>query len=283
MECRPSAMNYCRKDHAKREIYDLVYSFVAYGKFFAFCLIVGIFFSIAALVHLFGVAMGKDLKASKIRVSRFFNGLLLMILPVDLHYDGDDLVHGGSFLIVANHLSYLDVIVICSLYPACFITSVEMRGVPFLGWICRATGCLFVERRNRDRLDDEVTEIASQLASGNHVMLFPEGTSGDGAGVARFRKPLFRAAIKAGSKVAAICINYLEIDGVPVSLANRDSLFWYGKMTFFKHFLSVLKMRTIAVRVSLMEIITTSPEVKTEELAGEAHRAVESGFIAIRR
>jgi 1-acyl-sn-glycerol-3-phosphate acyltransferase len=249
----------------------------AWVKLLLFSMLCSLFFITEAVLHMFSLAINQELRSRKIQVSRFYNRALVKILGLQIRYTGNPSKPHENFLLVANHLSYLDVIIFASLFPACFVTSVEMRHAAFLGWICRATGCLFVERRSRVGLDGEIQKIANELVHGNNVMLFPEGTSTDGTSVSRFRRPLFQAAIAASRRVAVLVINYRNIDNESVDISNRDRLFWYGKMTFFDHFLGVLKMRSITVDVSLMGVLD-STHSRADELASAAQLLAESGF-----
>lgn len=88
-----------------------------------------------------------------------------------------------SGLIVANHISYLDVLVLSRVAPLLFVTSTEVRDTPGLGLITRLAGCLFVERRNRSKIKSDSSDIQAALDSNIPVVLFPEGTSSDGSGV----------------------------------------------------------------------------------------------------
>src|SRR5262245_37813580 len=78
----------------------------------------------------------------------------LFLLNVKVRRRGEHLPE-GSALLVGNHLSYLDILLLCAETPTCFVTSNEIRDTPFLGLIVRMAGCLFVERRNRDNLHNE--------------------------------------------------------------------------------------------------------------------------------
>ncbi len=158
---------------------------------------------------------------------------------------------------VANHLSYLDVIILGALRPMAFVTSVEIKNTPFLGHLARLAGSLFVERRSRDNLSQEQQEIEKALKAGISVTIFPEATTTNGEEIKMFKRPLFASAIKANVLVAPICLNYQKIDEEKIYQHNRDHLFWYGDMTFFAHFWGVLKLKKIEVKVNVESPIET--------------------------
>lgn len=156
-----------------------------------------------------------------------------------------------TYLYAANHLSYLDVLVHASLFPSTFITSREMRETVFLGHVCRAALCFFVDRKNRRRLAKEIGAVADLLKGGVPVTLFPEGAAGDGVEVRPFRPPLFKACAVAGAPVLPLTLNYRTLDSVPVGPGNRDDVCWYGGMAFWPHVWRLLHHRRIEVDVTV--------------------------------
>ena len=183
-----------------------------------------------------------------------------------------------NYLFVSNHLSYTDILVICGYYPACFVTSVEMRDTPFLGQICKLAGCVFVERRNKKNLGQEVKEITDALKAGLDVVIFPEATSTNGEEVIRFRRPLFRAACDSQISVKPLTINYRFLDEEPVSCKNRDKVFWYGDMTFADHLWGVFRIKKIAVDLTVGESLKVGEEQDHGVLAEISHSRVVSSY-----
>src|SRR6266446_9871372 len=86
-----------------------------------------------------------------------------------------------SGLLVCNHLSYLDVIVLSSIGPCIFVAKRDVAGWPLFGWLAKAAGTIFVDRENRLSSPAVVDLVRAALASGSVVVLFPEGTSSDGS------------------------------------------------------------------------------------------------------
>ncbi len=178
--------------------------------------------------------------------------------------------------IVSNHLGYLDALVISSLLPVSFVTSIEMRDAFFIGQITKLAGCLYVERRNKENLQGEISMLTDALCNGVNVCVFPEATSTNGESVLRFRRPLYAAAVQSKAPVIPLCLNYESIDGSPVCAGNRDLLFWYGDMPFFSHLWSLWRIRTARVHVTFGQpILTTSA---ASAIAEESHLAVSSHF-----
>ncbi len=188
---------------------------------------------------------------------------------------------GEGHLIVANHLSYLDILVVASLRPMLFVTSNEIRDSGFLGYLAKAGGCHFVERRNRDQIQREVAEIAGSLSQGLSVVVFPEATSTNGAQVLPFKVALMDAAIVSGRPLLPLCLNYREIAGQPVGVSNRDEICWYGDMTFLNHIINVARRGDIVVAVTKLREVGVRPESDRKSLASEAYAQIVGHYVQI--
>lgn len=199
--------------------------------------------------------------------------LLLLGVRVTLRHRERLLAKGRGRLVVANHVSSLDILLLSSLAPSIFITSVELGRMPFLGLLARAGGSIFVERRNPSGLKREIAAVVRSLRAGLPVVLFPEGTTSKGDGVTPFKNSLFDAAVRAGTDVQPVCIRYLAIDGKTVSPADCDVIFYHG-IRFPRHALGVLGCRSIHAEVTTLPLIPAGPGAARKELAARAHRAV---------
>jgi 1-acyl-sn-glycerol-3-phosphate acyltransferase len=145
-----------------------------------------------------------------------------------------------SGLLVCNHLSYLDIIALSGLQPCVFVAKRDVRGWPLFGWLARAAGTIFVERNYRSAAATEVAKISPAIESGLLVVLFPEGTSSDGATVLPFKSSLLQAAVATRCPVAAAGIDYDLTDG---SVAN-DVCYWRD-MTLVPHLFNLFFKREI--------------------------------------
>ncbi|MGE0526572.1 MAG: lysophospholipid acyltransferase family protein [Bdellovibrionales bacterium] len=189
---------------------------------------------------------------------------------------------GRNALYVGNHLSYLDVLVISSRVSVCFVTSKEIKSTPVLGQICQMAGCLFVERRNRMNIHNEVKEIAEGLQQGLSVAIFPEATSTNGEQILRFRRPLYVAAIDALTPVVPFCLNYRRVGGSPINRTSRDNVFWYGDMPFVPHLWALCRSGGVEVDLHFLAAVPISPEVDAALLAERTQGQVESVFQPVR-
>ena len=141
----------------------------------------------------------------------------------------------GCGVLVANHLSYLDVVVFSAATPCFFVAKAEVSRWPYFGEAARSGGTLFIERGSRASADQVAAQIADRLAVSVPVLFFPEGTSTDGSTVRRFHSRLFVPAMQAGAPVTAAAIRYVRADGGP----ERD-LCWFGDAPFLPHLWRVL-------------------------------------------
>jgi 1-acyl-sn-glycerol-3-phosphate acyltransferase len=191
----------------------------------------------------------------------------------------DHLVSDAPSLIVSNHLSWLDILVIASIRPTVFVTSVEIRDSGFLGMVCKLAGCHFVERRSRSNIGVEVEKMAETLREGFAVGLFPEGTTSNGAAVLPFKVSLFDAAIAAGVPVQPVCLNYLTIDGRSVDIESGRRLFWYGDMEFLPHLWALMFVDHVEVEVTVLDPVAIDHGVDRKALAGQAWKQISTCYI----
>lgn len=163
-----------------------------------------------------------------------------------------------SGLLVCNHLSYLDIIALSSLRPCAFVAKREVRGWPLFGSLARAGGTIFVERKGRSATANEVKRISSAIESGLLVVLFPEGTSSDGAMVLPFKSSLLQAAIAARCPIGTAGIDYWLEDG-----SVADEVCYWRDMTLVPHLLNLFGKRFIEATVHFSSSRVRSCDRKT--------------------
>ena len=136
-----------------------------------------------------------------------------------------------------------------------------------------------MERRNRSRLASEIDMISGVLTSkGPPLCVFPEATSSNGEQVLPFKGALFDSAARTGAPLIPICIHYEKANGAPISKELRDSVFYYGEMTFGEHFLRFCRLRSLDVTVEVLDPIVSAPGASRKELAERAYRAIVSAY-----
>ena len=201
-------------------------------------------------------------------------GLLHMQVQIDGHVPA-----AHSFLIVSNHMSYIDPLVLFNALSAVFVTSIEVRENKTLGPLCRLSECYFVERRNKFNIKQEITDIGQYLQLGCNVVFFPEGTSTNGDKILRFKTSFFQVAVNENATILPVCLQYLQIDGEDITPANRDSLYWYGNMGFFEHLVLILSLRKVKARVTILPELSVAGRDKNR-LAAIAQQRIEDFYFA---
>ncbi len=186
-----------------------------------------------------------------------------------------------QYLFLGNHLGFLDIFILSSMRPTLFVTSVEMRETPFLGLMCELGGCLFVERRSRKSLVQEISEIRSLLKDGFSIAIYPEGTSGDGSRILPFKKSLLTAATESGVPLKVMVINYLKVNGQKVDHGWREYVFWYGDLQFFPSLWRIFTLQSIEVELSFHEEIHVSAKHDRREVAAKAQAIVEKHYVPV--
>jgi 1-acyl-sn-glycerol-3-phosphate acyltransferase len=183
-----------------------------------------------------------------------------------------------SCLIVANHVSYTDILVLASIRPMVFITSVELKRTFPLGMFARLGGSIFVERRNPAGLKREISDIERTLRDGLSVVLFPEGTTFNGDTVHPFKNSLFTAALSTAAPVLPVCICYRRINGRRIDEGNRDAVYYYGGTTFPEHAPRLLALRSVHVDCLMLDPVEAGPDRSRKDVAARCHGVISAAY-----
>lgn len=193
--------------------------------------------------------------------------LLLMgvVVRVASHRDIEDMPH----LLVANHVSWLDVLVIQSLHPSVFVAKREVGQWPVVGSIAKACGVVFVDRGSPSSAKKMVDDVANALHHGYRVAGFPEGTSSEGHAVSLFHANLFEAAINRHVDVQPIALRYVDEHTGDLCMTPA----FVGEMGFVESLHRIMTAQVITVDVHLGASI--SPEGHSRRtLAHLSYRSV---------
>ena len=145
----------------------------------------------------------------------------------------------GPFLMVSNHLSYVDVIALGSQTDCAFIAKSDVASWPVLGLICKTMDTIFVDRRLKRDVRRVMLQIDQTLKSGLGVVLFAEGTSTNGQGVLPFKTSLLDFAARNHVPVHYASVRYVA----PAGETPADtSVCWWGEMTFPDHLFRLLQL-----------------------------------------
>src|SRR5436305_6954564 len=187
-------------------------------------------------------------------------------------------------LIVANHSSWLDISIITACAPVVFVAKAEIARWPFFGLLAKLQRSVFVERDRRQKTGEVNAEIARRLAEGDPVLLFGEGTAGDGNRVMPFRTALIgaaRDAIASAGHVSQVWIQPLSIayvsqQGIPLGRHLRPRATWYGKMKLVGHIGGIVRSGAVDVSVTWGEPIAYDGATDRKALARQLESAVRN-------
>lgn len=188
---------------------------------------------------------------------------------------------GGSTLFVANHVSYLDIPVLSALIDATYVAKSEVGTWPLFGWIAKLTRAILVKRDGRD-VGAQRQQMQSRLLSGESLILFPEGTSTDGSGVAPFKSSLFgivqRLPAEVDLVIQPVSVAYpRSVDGTRLDGPLRSLYCWYGDAILMPHLFRVFGLKGAEVEVRFHDPIPVGPSLNRKDLARRAQAAVEAG------
>ena len=172
------------------------------------------------------------------RVIRIFN--------LEIRSQGSIPGHG---LLVSNHLSYLDVLVISALTPSVFVAKREVKTWPIFGFFARLAGTLFVDRCRRIQADTSARELETVLSDGRLAVLFPEGTSSDGQHVLPFRSALLEPVANCRHPISVSAMQY-ELNAGNV----QEEVCYWKNMTLLPHLLNLLSKPALVAHVRFLRV-----------------------------
>ena len=177
-------------------------------------------------------------------IKRHWSRRLLHLLRVEARLFGAIDVHGGNVLLVANHVSWLDIFVLNAHRPARFVAKSELAGWPLAGRLIRGAGTIFVDRERRHDTRRVNHQAAQALAAGDVVAVFPEGTTTDGATLLKFHASLLQPIVEAQGHVLPVAIRYRDGSG-----AHSTAPAYVGDESFAQSFWRVCGARRLVVEL----------------------------------
>lgn len=150
-------------------------------------------------------------------------------------------------LVVSNHLSYLDIVILSAVMPCFFVSKAEIARWPYFGKAARTGGTIFLDRKSRASTVEVARQIADRIKLPVPVLLFPEGTSSDGLQVLSFHSSLYEPAAAAGAPVTAAAVRYVLDQG------HERDLCWFDDTLFLPHLWKVLGTRGFSAQVTFGE------------------------------
>ena len=178
----------------------------------------------------------------------------------------------GPRLIAANHVSWLDILVLCSVEPVCFLAKREVEAWPVISAFARLQETVFVDRQRRRTIPAANAAMAQRMLAGRPMLLFPEGTTGDGSALRKFHSSHFAAArdlLATEKGIETVCVQ-------PVALRYSSSTAaWLGDATLLPHLWSLLKGEPIRCDLVFGKPLAFARGGNRKVIAGQAAAAIE--------
>lgn len=206
----------------------------------------------------------------------YYHRLVCRILGVRVEIAGD-VPRAGPMLIVSNHVSWLDIVVLSAVAPVSFIAKREVNSWPFFGSLARLQRTVFIDRDRRHATGDARDGMRQRLLAGDILVLFPEGTSNDGREVLPFKSSFFGAAEIEGVLVQPVSIAYRGHRNLPMTRRLMPSYAWYGDMDLAPHLVEALATGPVEVAVICHKPLSLNGELNRKALARHAEEEVRRG------
>jgi len=213
------------------------------------------------------------------RLPQAYHGWVCRVMGIRLVRRGARSTHRPT-LFVANHTSYLDIEIMGAAVEGSFVAKAEVSRWPVFGRLAKLQRTVFVERADRAGAARQRDEIRRRLDDGDNLILFPEGTSGDGIHLLPFKSTLFAAAEDERVLVQPVSVVYRLLDGIPLGRFYRPFFAWYGDMTMPPHLWKALGLGRLTVAVNFHEPVRLKDFGTRKLLSEHCARVIEQGLAA---
>jgi 1-acyl-sn-glycerol-3-phosphate acyltransferase len=213
------------------------------------------------VLPLLGPARGKG-------AQRAWHRAMLRALRIRLEVTGDGRFGAAGVLVVSNHTSWLDLVVLGAVQPLRMVAKSEVRGWPVIGLLARRVGTVFVDRERLSALPRTITTISGALAGGVAIGAFPEGTTWCGLASGRFRPAVFQAAVDTATVVRPVALRYRLAGAGPTTVAA-----FVGDTTLWAAMVRSAAVRGLVVEVHVLPLLLTTGADR-RVLAARAEAAV---------
>ena len=217
------------------------------------------------------------------RIQTGFCRMMLAIIGIRVR-SHEQLMGVSPRFVVANHVSWTDILALASLYPLVFLAKKEVANWPVLGFLARSQGTVFVDRSNRRGIPQVNAALAEVLRAGRDVVVFAEGSSSDGTSILKFNAAHFAMLCDLQSSevplpftLAPVGIAYTETDQ-----ATPADIGWYGDMTFVPHLWDLMKRNDVVCHIAFGPPVETAGRDR-KALAAATEASVRALVQATRR
>ena len=185
-------------------------------------------------------------------------------------------------LYISNHCSYLDIVILGSILPACFVSKSEVSNWPFFGLLARLQRTIFIDREAIRSTVEQINVLSDRLLSGDSLVLFPEGSSTDGTAVLPFKSCLFHIISQQPTDseilIQPITIAYTHVNGRRIDQKTRSKVCWFGSASFVGHLWSFLNLLNANIIVNFHDPVKRSLFKNRKDTAIFCHKKISNAL-----
>jgi lyso-ornithine lipid O-acyltransferase len=200
------------------------------------------------------------------------------ILGYTIRIEGD-VPKSGAALIISNHVSWIDIVLLSAAMPVSFVAKREIGRWPFFGTLARLQHTVFVDRERKLATGETADTITARLARGEAVVLFGEGTSGDGASVMPFKSSFFATATDPNIPIHPVTLAYNRHYGLPMTRRQRPYFAWYADMEMLPHLWGAMKAGPLGVTLTFHPPLSVEDGLDRKRAARVTEATIRRGLI----
>jgi 1-acyl-sn-glycerol-3-phosphate acyltransferase len=210
-------------------------------------------------------------KKQQERIIQFWCKKLLSIFEINVELRGleDCLINQKKYLLVANHISWMDIIVIQSIKPSIFVAKADVASWPLFGWVAQMTGTIFIKRDKVSDIKKALKKMKRRLIK-RSVCIFPEGTSTNGRYLLPFKSNLFQSSIDTNSSILPLCLRYEQNN------IYSDKVAFIDEMSLVDSIIKIKGEKNIKAVVEVLQPIR--PRFNRKELASYTYEIIRQNL-----
>jgi len=216
------------------------------------------------------------------RLPSRYHAMVCRIFGLEIEIRGE-ISRAVPTMFVANHISYLDIATLGATVPAQFVAKADIADWPLFGFLAKLQRTIFVDRRVRSSAKQR-DSLVERLQGGTSIIMFPEGTSGDGSRVLPFKSALFSAAaveVAAGPiTVQPVSVTYTKLNGMPLGRHFMPFVAWYGDMELLPHMWQLIGLGHINVIVHFHAPVSLAAFSSRKQLAQHCYTVIADAVSA---
>ncbi len=193
----------------------------------------------------------------RFELPRIFHKIVLKVLGVKVNLIGK-ITKDRPLVLIGNHTTYLDIVVLGSVIPLSFVAKEEIRKWFFFGFLAKMQNTIFIKRKNYKTLES-LYNINNNLHKEHAIVLFPEGTTSSGKKVLNFKTSLFNLFESDRTlRLQNFSLCYTHVNTMPIDNRSRPLISWYGDMNIISHLSRLLKFSCIDVTLAFHPMMSTN-------------------------